>query len=84
MSKLRKKTLTKTHECCSCGLKHQKVECQGMWYCPNALCSGPGGAWFRKTLKSYRDILNSRHTVDPYELKKKGEKYNKKNEIKIK
>ncbi len=72
----------KTHTCFSCGLKHYKVECQGIWHCPNALCKGSGGGWFRRTLKSYKEIDdNQKHTVDEQEWRFKGIIYNLKNGI---
>lgn len=67
--------------CFACALTHPKVEARGIWYCPNALCRGCGGAWFRIELDSYKDVDNNRHTVDPDEWLEKGIKYNKENNI---
>ena len=64
-----------TYTCFYCHITHDQVECQGIWYCPNALCTGPGGAWFRGTLKSYMEVPNGRHTVDEKEWLKKGTAY---------
>lgn len=74
-------TNKKSYTCGSCGLLNPKVEARGIWHCPNALCQGSGGAWFRRTLKSYRDISASQHTVDEKEWRKKGREYNSKNKI---
>lgn len=74
----------KMYTCFSCGLFNERVECQGIWFCPNALCMGAGGAWFRRTLDSYQEVEYDRHTVDENEWLKKGIKLNKKNKIKIK
>jgi hypothetical protein len=57
--------------CWYCGLHHTQVEASGVYYCPNPLCSGPGGAWFRATLESYKEEGN-RHSVDPVEWLEKG------------
>lgn len=66
----------------SCGLIHPEVEASGMWYCPNALCKGVGGAWFRATLDSYVECKKTHtHTIDEDEWQKKGKAYNKKHNI---
>ena len=72
----------KKYKCFYCGLKHPKVECKGVFHCPNALCDGPGAAFFRSTLDSYVDH-GSTHTVDEDERLKKGKAHNKKNKIKV-
>ncbi len=65
------------HTCFSCGYEHEKVEAQGMWHCPNALCMGVGGVWFRYNLNSYKEISSSNeHTVDEDEWLAKGILYN--------
>lgn len=56
------------YSCFYCGLFHKKVECGGVFYCPNPRCSGPGAAWFRQTLKSYKNVGNNSHEIDPIEL----------------
>ena len=71
-------------KCFSCGLLHPQVEAQGMWYCPNALCQGSGGAWFRAKLDSYRENDNYTHTVDEMEWLAKGKEHNKQNKIRRK
>lgn len=73
----------KMYTCFSCGLFHEKVECQGIWHCPNALCLGCGGGWFRRTLDSYKecDDRSGMHTVDKTEWLKKGMYYNFENDI---
>lgn len=71
-------------KCFSCGLLHPQVEAQGMWYCPNALCQGSGGAWFRAKLDSYRENDNYTHTVDEVEWLAKGKEHNKQNKIRHK
>jgi len=69
-------------KCGFCKIKHKKVEAGGLWYCPNALCNGPGGQWFRRTLSSYEeDEYESTHIVDEKEWKIKGQKYNEKTRI---
>jgi len=74
----------KPDTCFSCGIKNKRVEAQGIWYCPNALCQGCGGAWFRATLESYKECCgNGRHTVDEVEWLTKGIIRNKENKIKI-
>lgn len=53
------------HECYYCGLNHKTVEAGGIYYCPNALCQGPGAAHFRSQLKSYCEVDGGgKHTVD--------------------
>lgn len=77
----------KSYTCFSCGVQHEKVECQGIYYCPNALCMGCGGGWFRQTLNSYHEVQgapNGGHTVDYNEWLKKGTIHNKKHGIKRK
>lgn len=59
------------YTCWYCGLHHTKVEASGVWYCPNPLCTGPGGAWFRTTLKSFKDE-GQQHSVDPVEWLEQG------------
>lgn len=59
------------YTCWYCGLHHTKVEAGGVYYCPNPLCTGPGGAWFRATLKSFKDE-GQRHSVDPVEWLERG------------
>lgn len=56
--------------CNGCGLTHRLVEC--LCYCPNPLCSGSGGTWFRLTLPSYQETSPSRHSVDPAEWLERG------------
>lgn len=68
----------KSHICFSCGYIDERVEAQGIWYCPNALCMGCGGGWFRQTLESYKETggENGSHTIDEEEWLKKGREYN--------
>jgi hypothetical protein len=64
--------------CQSCGIEDDRVEARGIWHCPNALCRGTGGAWFRRTLNSYQDMPNAfEHTVDEKEWLIKGREENK-------
>ncbi len=70
--------------CQSCGLKHPHVECIGIWHCPNALCLGSGGAWFRSKLDSYLEYDTMTHTVDEIEWLEKGIQENIKNKIRRK
>lgn len=67
--------------CGACGLTHRKVEAQGIWYCPNAVCKGAGATWFRCSLKSYKDNRDGTHSVDKKELKWKGLLKNLRNRI---
>jgi hypothetical protein len=68
----KKKTL---FDCYYCGLNNKKVECSGIFYCPNPSCSGPGAHWFREKLKSYKEFRDERHTVDDKELKESAYMY---------
>lgn len=70
-----------SYTCGSCKLYHPNVEARGIWHCPNALCRGCGGAWFRRTLDSYRELENETHTVDENEWLEKGIAHNKKTGI---
>lgn len=56
-------TLADQYKCYYCGLSHIKVEAGGMWGCPNIACSGPGNAYFRRSLKSFRDE-GDKHSID--------------------
>lgn len=67
--------MSNTHTCQSCGLKHPKVECSGIQHCPNPLCRGSGGAWFRTTLDSYEELKDGRHMVNNEEWLMKGTAY---------
>lgn len=69
-------------KCFSCGLEHEKVEVSGIWHCPNALCRGVGGHWFRSTLSSYKEG-SANHIVDWDEWQSKGKIHNEKNNIKV-
>lgn len=71
----------KNHTCFSCGLVHERVEAQGIWNCPNALCVGSGAAWFRKTLKSYKYNYRGEDTINENEWLDKGIVYNQENGI---
>jgi hypothetical protein len=69
-------------KCFYCDLIHPKIEASGIWYCPNALCEGPGGAYFRSTLDSYQELEDEfGHTVDEDEYLTKGRAYNKEHGI---
>lgn len=54
--------------CYYCKLHHEKVEAGGVYYCPNALCTGPGGASFRREVPSYAEQKDGTHTVDHSEM----------------
>lgn len=62
-------------QCCYCHLEDKFVEAGGVFYCPNPLCAGPGGAWFRLGLYSFKTEDNDRHSVDPNEWESKGNEY---------
>jgi len=51
-------------KCCSCGLHHRLVEGGGLWYCPNPLCSGPGGDWARRQVPSYEPHPDGTYSVE--------------------
>jgi hypothetical protein len=55
------------YTCRSCGITDDKVECGGIFHCPNPFCHGSGGAYFRTTLKSYVENNDRTHSVDPTE-----------------
>jgi len=59
-------------ECYYCHTKNQNIEGEGVWYCSNPLCTGPGAAWFRRTLDSYTENEDGTHSVDAAELQEKG------------
>lgn len=61
--------------CRRCNLKHRHVEASGILHCPNPLCPGSGGGWFRSKLDSYCQLPCGRHTVDEKEYQEKGEEY---------
>lgn len=67
----------KHYICHYCKLDNPKVEASGVWYCPNGICPGPGAAWFRAKLKSYKENggSNGEHTIDEKELHKAWEQY---------
>lgn len=75
---------THIETCQSCKIIHPEVECIGIYHCPNALCSGCGGAWFREKLDSYKQINEMEHTVCEKEWLEKGIGYNKNKGIKRK
>lgn len=55
------------YHCAGCLLMDARVEASGIFYCPNPKCRSSGGAWFRRTLKSYKEVEGGKHTVDPKE-----------------
>lgn len=64
------------YTCLFCTIGHHKsVECGGIYYCPNPLCTGSGGAWFRTKLRSYKATSDTRHTVDWEEWAIYGREY---------
>ena len=77
------KTLKDIEKCYYCNLINEKIEASGMWYCPNPRCTGPGAAWFRRTLKSYEESQGGTHTVDEKEWNKKSKQYIKENKINL-
>jgi hypothetical protein len=50
--------------CYYCNLADEKVEAGGLWHCPNFTCTGPGGHSHRRTLKSYKEDVDGKHTID--------------------
>lgn len=54
------------NECMSCGLKHERVEARGVYFCPNPLCTVTGAAIYRTKLKSYVEHAYH-HEVDSLE-----------------
>jgi hypothetical protein len=65
----------KIFKCFYCDLESEKVEAQGIFYCPNALCNGPGASWFRCKLKSYKENPDGTESVDEEERLQEGKKY---------
>jgi hypothetical protein len=61
-------------KCFACNLPSKKLEASGIWYCPNALCKGTGGVWFRYKLDSYIEDSEG-HTIDENEWYEKGKVY---------
>jgi len=51
------------YTCYFCKLEHKNVEAGGMWACPNLACSGPGGHYHRRDLKSYKETNDGHHTI---------------------
>ncbi len=64
----------KKEVCHYCNFRSENVEASGILYCPNAMCTGPGGAWFRHKLKSFKEV-GDRHTVSEIERNIKGRRY---------
>ena len=75
--KIRHVKIVKNHagQCCYCHLEDKLVEAGGVFYCPNPLCMGPGGAWFRSGLDSFRLVDGGRHSVETDEWENKGNDY---------
>ena len=75
--KVRTIDVVKTHplQCCYCRIEDKTVEAGGIWYCPNPLCSGPGGHWFRCDLDSYALIDIDKHTVNQEEWEARANEY---------
>ena len=75
--KVRHVEIVKTHslQCCYCKLEEKSVEAGGIFYCPNPLCSGPGGHWFRRTLDSYALVDIDKHKIDQDEWEKKANEF---------
>ncbi len=55
-------------QCFSCQLDHPRVEGSGINHCPNRLCPGSGGFWFRAHLPRYQELPDNRYSVDREEL----------------
>jgi len=75
--KIRHVKIVKNHagQCCYCHLEDKLVEAGGVFYCPNPLCQGPGGAWFRSGLDSLRQVDGGRHSVETDEWESRGNDY---------
>jgi hypothetical protein len=56
------------HTCFSCGFWGERVECYGIYCCPNPMCGGCGASWIARDLKSVVD-LGSSFSVDEDELR---------------
>lgn len=54
--------------CRGCGLTHKRVECAGIYHCPNPACMSSGAAIHRMKLTSYQQNASGTHTVDPQEV----------------
>lgn len=68
-------------ECHSCGIYDERIRFQGIEYCPNALCVGPGSRWFRKKLTGDRKSHKEMYHVDYDEWLQNGVIYNRENGI---
>lgn len=67
--------MSESGTCCYCKLQHVRVEDGGVSFCPNVLCTGPGGHRHRRGLASYaeeRYPLLGDHTVDEEEWRQAG------------
>jgi hypothetical protein len=75
--KVRHVEIVKNHagQCCYCHLEDKLVEAGGVFFCPNPICMGPGGAWFRSGLDSFRLVDGGRHSVETDEWERKGDEY---------
>lgn len=55
------------YKCCGCGLVREDVECSGIYYCPNPVCTATGSYWNKTKLKSFKDE-GGKYYVDPIEV----------------
>jgi hypothetical protein len=60
--------------CGGCGIRSPDVECRGIYYCPNVLCTMSGATYLKSCLNSYRQSESGKWTVDPVELFELGER----------
>lgn len=64
--------LPEKETCSSCGLVHKEVECRGIYYCPNPLCTISGTASHRSKFKSRKETSDGGYTIDPEEAVVEG------------
>lgn len=56
------------HTCIGCKLWHEKVECSGIYYCPNPYCRACGASWIAYRCSSKKEEKGG-ITVDDAELR---------------
>lgn len=60
--------------CIGCGYNDRSVECSGIYYCPNPMCTATGGNWIARNLPSVKGTSRG-FTVDGDELHASRLKY---------
>lgn len=62
------------YTCIGCGLTHRRVECKGIYYCPNVMCTASGNYNFRSTIPSTVETKRG-HEVDLGDWVEAGYRY---------